>query len=123
MIVPKNVLRFEVLLYLSLLPPLLWVAFLDRDHGAAAADRVILIVVVMITIAQCLFVHLAARTRKNWARWALLAVEMLSWLPLLNPHGVSQTTAEMAISVISTALAAAGLYFSFTGDAQGWFNA
>jgi hypothetical protein len=34
---------------------------------------------------------------------------------------VGPTTAEMTISVISTALTAIGLYFSFTGDAKGWF--
>jgi hypothetical protein len=30
---------------------------------------------------------------------------------------------DSAIEVVSCALTAAGLYFSFTGDAKGWFNA
>jgi hypothetical protein len=30
---------------------------------------------------------------------------------------------DTAIEVVSSALTAAGLYFSFTGDAVGWFNA
>jgi hypothetical protein len=29
---------------------------------------------------------------------------------------------DSAIETVSCALTAAGLYFSFTGDAQGWFN-
>ena len=52
--------------------------------------------------------------------------------PLLQP-GNSVTTVwrarldehlgYYAIEVVSCALTAAGLYFSFTGDAVGWFNA
>ena len=30
---------------------------------------------------------------------------------------------ESGIEIVSCALTAAGLYFSFTGDAKGWFNA
>ena len=30
---------------------------------------------------------------------------------------------DRAIEIVSCILTAAGLYFSFTGDAQGWFNA
>jgi hypothetical protein len=125
MIIPKNILRFEVLLYLSILLDLLSAAFLGRDRlvglGAATEARVILIIVGIIML-ECFFVHLAARKRKNRARWILLGVQALSWLSSLNPAGVGPTTAEMTISVVSTALAAIGLYFSFTGDAKGWFT-
>jgi hypothetical protein len=124
MTVPKNILRFEVLLYISILLDLLSAAFLGRDHlvglGAATETRVLLIAVAIV-MAECFFVHLAARKRKNWARWTLLAVQVLSCLSSLNPAAVGPTTAEMTISVISTALTAIGLYFSFTGDAKGWF--
>ena len=30
---------------------------------------------------------------------------------------------DSVIEIVSCALTAAGLYYSFTGDAQGWFNA
>jgi hypothetical protein len=124
MAIPKNILRFEVLLYLSILLDLLSAAFLGRDRlvglGAATETRILLFAA-LIVMAECFFVHLAARKRKNWARWTLLAVQILSCLASLNPVGVSPTTAEMTISVISTALTAIGLYFSFTGDAKGWF--
>jgi hypothetical protein len=124
MTVPKNILRFEVLLYLSILLDLLSAAFLGRDRlvglGAAAEARVLLIAVAIV-MAECFFVHLAARKKKNWARWTLLAVQVLSCLSSLSPSGVSLTMVEMTISVISTALTAIGLYFSFTGDAKGWF--
>jgi len=124
MTIPKNILRFELLLYLSILLDLLSAAFLGRDRlvglGSATEARVLLIAA-LIVIAECFFVHLAARKRKNWARWTLLAVQVLSFLSYLNPAGVGPTTAEMTVSVISTVLAAIGLYFSFTGDAKGWF--
>jgi hypothetical protein len=29
---------------------------------------------------------------------------------------------DSGIEIVSCALTAAGLYFSFTGDAKGWFN-
>src|SRR5437879_4941131 len=115
MIVPKNVQRFEVLLYLSILLDLLSAAFLGRDHFAglsAAAEARVNLIVVVIVLALCGLVHVAARKRKNWARWALLAVQVLSGLSSLRAHGVSEVTAEMAVGAISTALAAAGLYFS-----------
>jgi hypothetical protein len=37
--------------------------------------------------------------------------------------GVKGVELDSGIEVISCALTAAGLYFSFTGDAVGWFNA
>jgi hypothetical protein len=37
--------------------------------------------------------------------------------------GDSGLQVDSAIEVVSCALTAAGLYFSFTGDAKGWFNA
>jgi hypothetical protein len=36
--------------------------------------------------------------------------------------GDSGVQLDSAIEVVSCALTAAGLYFSFTGDAKGWFN-
>ena len=43
--------------------------------------------------------------------------------PLLQVIGERGLQFDSAIEVVSCALTAAGLYFSFTGDAKGWFNA
>jgi len=37
--------------------------------------------------------------------------------------GDSGLQLDSGIEIVSCILTAAGLYFSFTGDAQGWFNA
>jgi heme/copper-type cytochrome/quinol oxidase subunit 4 len=124
--VPKNVLWFEVLLYLSLTLDALSVAFQDRTQTTAdMTESVILIANVIaagMILLLCYFVWLAAQRRKNWPRWALLASLVLSLISLVQTVGDSGMQIDSAIEVISCALTAAGMYFSFTGDAQGWFN-
>ncbi len=124
--VPKNVLWFEVLLYLSLTLDALSVAFQDRTQ--TTADMTELVILIANVIAACMilllcyFVWLAAQRRKNWPRWALLASLVLSLISLVQTVGESGMQIDSAIEVVSCALTAAGMYFSFTGDAQGWFN-
>jgi O-antigen ligase len=123
--VPKNVLWFEVLLYLSLVLDALSVAFQDRTPSAEMTEPMITVATVM---AACLilllvfFVWLAAQRRKNWPRWALVASLVLSVISLVQIVGDGGVQLDSGIEIISCALTAAGLYFSFTGDAQGWFN-
>ena len=125
MILPKNVLRFEVLLYLSLTLDALSVAFQDRTPSAEMTESMITVATVM---AACLilllvyFVWLAARRRKNWPRWALFAALVLSVISLVQIIGETGLQFDSGIEIVSCVLTAAGLYFSFTGDAQGWFN-
>ena len=125
--VPKNVLWFEVLLYLSLTLDALSVAFQDRTQTTAdMTESVILIANVIaacMILLLCYFVWLAAQRRKNWPRWALLASLVLSLISLVQTVGDSGMQIDSAIEVVSCALTAAGMYFSFTGDAKGWFNA
>jgi heme/copper-type cytochrome/quinol oxidase subunit 4 len=124
--VPRNVLWFEVLLYLSLTLDALSVAFQDRTPSAEMTESMIAVATVM---AACLilllvyFVWLAAQRRKNWPRWALAAVWVLSIISLVQIIGDSGVGLDSGIEIVSCALTAGGLYFSFTGDAQGWFNA
>ena len=124
--VPRNVLWFEVLLYLSLGLDALSVAFQDRTPSA---DRTGPMITVATVMAACLilllvyFVWLAAQRRKNWPRWALAAALVLSILQLVQIIADSGLQLDSGIEIVSCILTAAGLYFSFTGDAQGWFNA
>ena len=123
--VPKNVLWFEVLLYLSLALDALSVAFQDRTPSAEMTEPMITVATVM---AACLilllvfFVWLAAQRRKNWPRWALVASLVLSVISLVQIVGDGGVQLDSGIEIVSCILTAAGLYFSFTGDAQGWFN-
>jgi heme/copper-type cytochrome/quinol oxidase subunit 4 len=123
---PRNVLLFEVLLYLSLTLDALSVAFADRTPSGEMTDQMIMVVTLMqagLILLLVYFVYLAAQRRKNWPRWVLAAVLLLSVISLLQVMGSSGFQFDSGIEVISCALTGAGLYFSFTGDAQGWFNA
>ena len=124
--VPKNVLWFEVLMYLSLTLDALSVAFQDRTPTGDLTDQMIMTGTAMaagLILLLVLFVWLAAQRHKNWPRWALAAALVLSVISLVQVIGESGVQLDSAIEVVSCALTAAGLYFSFTGDAVGWFNA
>jgi O-antigen ligase len=115
-----------VLLYLSLALDALSVAFQDRTPSGDITESTIMVATVL---AACLilllfyFVWLAAQRRKNWPRWVLLASLALSVISLFQIVGDGGLQIDSTIEVVSCALTAAGLYFSFTGDAHGWFNA
>jgi len=126
MILPKNVLRFEVLLYLSLTLDALSVAFQDRTPSVEMTESMIATATVMaagLILLLVYFVWLAAQRRKNWPRWALGAALVLSIISLVQIIGDSGLQLDSGIEIVSCILTAAGLYFSFIGDAQGWFNA
>jgi peptidoglycan/LPS O-acetylase OafA/YrhL len=123
---PRNVLLFEILLYLSLMLDALSVAFQDRTPGA---DMTSSMIAVATALAGCLillllyFVWLAARRRKNWPRWVLAAALLFSIASLWQVIGENGLELDSGIEIVSCMLTAAGLYFSFSGDAQGWFDA
>jgi hypothetical protein len=126
MTVPKHVMWFQVLLYLSLVLDALSVAFQDRTPTATMTETTILAANVIAACMILLFaylVRLAAHRRKNWPRWVLTAALAFSVMSLLQVIGERGLQLDSAIEVVSCALTAAGLYFSFTGDAKGWFNA
>src|SRR3954466_7653887 len=122
--VPRNVLWFEVLLYLSLTLDALSVAFQDRTPTTAMTEQMINVATVMaggLILLLVYFVWLAAQRRKNWPRWALAAALVLSVISLVQIIGQVGIALDSGIEIVSCALTAAGLYFSFTGDARGWF--
>jgi protein-S-isoprenylcysteine O-methyltransferase Ste14 len=124
--VPRNVLWFEVLLYLSLTLDSVSVAFQDRTPKADMTAQMVNVATLMaagLILLLVYFVWLAAQRRKSWPRWVLAAALVLSVISLLQVIGAKGLAFDSGIEVISCALTAAGLYFSFTGDAVGWFNA
>jgi heme/copper-type cytochrome/quinol oxidase subunit 4 len=124
--VPRNVLLFEVMLYLSLTLDAVSVAFQDRTPSGQMTDQAIAASTLMqggMILLLVFFVYLAAQQRKNWPRWVLAAVLVLSVISLVAVIGERGVELDSGIEIVSCVLTAAGLYFSFTGDAQGWFNA
>jgi cell division protein FtsW (lipid II flippase) len=123
---PRNVFLFEVLLYASLMLDSLSVAVQDRTPTADTTDQMIMTGTILdggMILLLLYFVWLAARHRKNWPRWVLAAALVLSVMALFQVIGENGLGLDSAIEIVSCVLTAAGLYFSFTGDAQGWFNA
>ena len=123
---PRNVFRFEVLLYASLMLDSLSVAVQDRTPTADMTDQMIMAATLVaggMIVLLLYFVWLAARHRKNWPRWVLAAALVLSVISLFQVIGENGIELDSLIEIVSCALTAAGLYYSFTGDAQGWFNA
>ena len=123
--VPRNVLWFEVLLYSSLTLDAVSVAFQDRTPTPELTERTIFAMTVMngcLILLLVFLVWLAAQRRKSWPRWVLGAALLLSVISLLEIIGSTGLKFDSAIEVVSCALTAAGLYFSLTGDARGWFN-
>src|SRR3954452_6974892 len=126
MTVPKNVLWFEVLLYLSLTLDSVSVAFQDRTPNANMTEQMINVGTVMaagLILLLVYFVWLAAERRKNWPRWALAAALVLSSISLTQVVGESGLQLDSFVDIVSCGLTLAGLYCSSTGDAKGWFNA
>jgi hypothetical protein len=119
--IPNNVIWFEVLLYLSLTLDALSVAFSDRSGDGDLFGQMILNGGIILLLTW--FVHLAARKRKNWPRWVLTVLLVLSVLSLLPAFAQNGVEIDSGIELVSCVLTAVGLYLSYTGDAQGWFNA
>jgi peptidoglycan/LPS O-acetylase OafA/YrhL len=124
--VPNHVLRFQVLLYMSLMLDALSIAFQDRTPTAEMTDSMIMASTVLAfgeILLLFYFVYLAARKRKNWPRWVLAAALVLSVISLVDVIGSNGLELDSGIEIVSCVLTALGLYFSVTGDAKGWFNA
>ena len=123
---PKNVFRFEILLYASLILDALSVAFEDRSVTATNSEQAIMaqsVISACLIVLMLYLVYHAARHRKNWPRWVLIAALVLSVISLIGIIGESGLALDNGIEIVSCVLTVAGLYFSFTGDAQGWFDA
>jgi len=123
---PRNVFWFEVLLYASLMLDALSVAVQDRTPTAEVSEQMITANTLIgggMILLLLYFVWLAARRRKNWPRWVLGAALLLSVVSLFQVIGDRGVELDSVIEIVSCVLTAAGLYYSFTGDAKGWFNA
>jgi hypothetical protein len=123
---PRNVFRFEVLLYASLMLDALSVAVQDRTPTSDMTEQAIMANSLLaggMILLLLYFVWLAARQRKNWPRWVLAAALVLSVMSLFLVIGERGLELDSVIEIVSCALTTAGLYYSYTGDAQGWFIA
>ena len=123
MTVPKDVLRFEVLLYLSLLLDALSAAFFGTGAGDAAATEPFLSLLTAFFIGALVsLVWLAARRQKNWARWTLFVFFVLTVLLYIDSFGEMLFSVRTVLDLLSVVLSALGFYFAFTSEARRWFS-
>lgn len=85
----------------------------DHDHAMTAACLILL---------QAYFVWLAAQRRKSWPRLALLVPLVMTVISLFSEIGQGGAQLHILIEIASCVMTAVGLYLSFTGDAESWFN-
>jgi len=129
---PKNVQRFAWLWILSAalaLPQLLLIpapSKKDLEIGLSGRAELLsgLAAIIVVFAVMLPFFWLAVWRRKNWARWLLLAVFLISllfnflYLPALRAY-------EPPMNIfgwLSTACEALAFLFVFTGDARSWFE-
>jgi hypothetical protein len=123
MVIPQNVKWFEALLYVALALDAISVVFQERTPSAdQSAIMIWTVAAACLILLQVYFVWLAAQHQKSWPRWALAAALVLAVFSLVEAIGGKGIQLSSAIELMSCGLTAAGLYFSFTGDAQGWFK-
>jgi hypothetical protein len=121
MTIPRDVLRFEVLLYLSLLVDALSAAFFGAGEDSAARASVALFSAIVIA-AYVGLVWLAARRQKNWARWTTFGFFVFTVILYIQSFGELAFSAGTLVDMLSLALSALGFYFAFTSEAQQWFK-
>lgn len=123
--IPGNVVWFEALLYTSLTLDSLSAALEDRTPTAEITQDLIAansIIAAIMILSLTFLVWLAAERRKNWPRWVLWGALTLSIYSLAEVIDRSGLQLDSAIEIVSCALTVGGMYFSYTGDAKGWFN-
>jgi hypothetical protein len=123
---PSNVVRFEQLMYLSL--GIQEIVFLWHWHAdGLVLDTGIALSAQAVNIAVfVLFIWLAARRRKNWARRVLLAVWMLASIGYIGrsiPHYLTYGFDAIGVgSAINLYIQLIAMIFIFSGNSHEWFG-
>lgn len=123
--VPRDVQRFEIFLYLSLLLDALSAAFLSVVPDDATDDmRLFVNLVSALVIAALVYlVWLTARRRRNWARWTIAGLFGLTAILSVSNLSDMEFSLRALTDMLSLGFTAVGLYFAFTPEASRWFEA
>jgi hypothetical protein len=124
---PSNVVLFEELRYLAIGLALVEI-LLGWSQLAAGSDKIggprtIGFIAFYVSSFFIVLIWLAARERKNWARWVLLilfAVAIPAYFPRFDPSA-GVTISKRILRFGQFASQAIALFLTFTGNARGWF--
>jgi hypothetical protein len=130
---PSNVAWFERLMYGALLLSLVSGYFVAQEELTAAADEVglpnnvlfglVVAIVIIIVAIWMLFIWLAARRRKSWARYALAALFIVAFVTYIQGHAeIIERPIEGLVNGVQLVLQLVALVLVFTGNAREWFT-
>jgi hypothetical protein len=122
---PGRVLWFEGLFYASVFLSVVRIAL----EWTSAMGPARFLAIYAFLIAQILLIWLAARRRKNWARWVLLVL-FLAWAFTSLLHDgfgwragwQPSSIAAQVLKLVQLVLEDIGLILVFTGNARRWFK-
>lgn len=123
---PRNVLIFERLMYAMIAFGAL-LAALDAARIAALAGVGAGVATAGSILGLAIYgglVWLAARRRKNWARWLLLIIAVIGFFMAYPQMSAAFRTAPLigAAHLVQFLMEVVALWFVFTGDARPWFR-
>ena len=117
---PKNVRRFEFLMYAALAIVIAWFAWQWPVDSLLRFPVVVAVYLVWWSFVA-LLIWQAARRRKNWARWTLFALFILETVSMAF-SSVQTEAAGVNLLLLAHALEGLAYYFVFTGDARPLFR-
>ncbi len=123
---PKNVRRFEFLMYAALAVFLAWLAWLFWVFRVNPFPQFLpeIGVLLMWWSFEIFLIWQAAHRRRNWARWILFVLFILE-TAVLTFNTVQAYQADTKIQyvlLLVRALEGLAYFFAFTGDARAWFR-
>jgi hypothetical protein len=123
--IPKNVRRFEWLMYGALILGLIYAPFSDRvrfarDHYGATAGAYAFAVLLLLYVG---IIWAIVHRRQNWLRYAVLIFFLLGLFSLIDVfQQFSYKPVSSLISFVQLSMHGVACYFVFTGDAIPWFK-
>lgn len=117
---PKNVRRFEFLMYAAL--AVVIASFAWEWPVNPLFEYPLVIGVFLLWWSFIIFlIWQAARWRKNWARWVLFSLFILE-TAIMALSSVQTLAAGTNLQLSAHALEGLAYFFAFTGDARPWFR-
>jgi len=129
---PSNVAWFERLMYGALLLSLVSGYLVAQGELAAAADDIglgrdvllgVIVGIVIIFVAiWVMFIWLAARRRKGWARYVLAILFILGLVAYAQGYSeMVERLVEALVNGVQLVMQLVALVLVFTGNAREWF--
>lgn len=120
---PTNIIRFERLAYISLVMGVVALG-IDRNFRAEVGVTVLVVSSAIAAAIGIALIFLAARRRKNWARWVFSIFAAVSTAIVAYSVWADFATQPWVngLNVVSTVIDAVAVYLLFSGDSQSWFR-